>query len=719
VTRRSAKNRSSAPKSAVGPLWLSRLRLFGVIVLCAKVSLVPLVFDPSLDMPFVVSKALLSHSLGWLLAATLAALVLLSGRAVLKWSPLYIPVTAYLAVNTLSSIIAADPAIALYGTHARMLGLLSTLDFATLMIGVVVLVTTRAHAVLLGASLVIPSAPVLVYEAIQMSGRDPFSWSVPSAERPFSTLGQATALAQYLTVLALGMFAVAVRLPQLSAWQRVVCFGYSAVLLAGSVSTGTRSTVLGLVAGAALLAIYSWLSLRSPRARSLLALASLAIVVIASGGVLLTPLGARLLSTLEQQPIEADDASTVLEPSAAGRVVLYGIAFDMVRERPLLGYGPDSFMIGVPRYRPAAAPIPFRDGVASGAHSWIAHVATASGLLGLASFIAIAVVAILLTLRNFSSALAVVGGVMLAGFLGTGVTTVNEFGTEWLFWLSIGAIAAGTAEGVFDRDSLHGRQRYESRVPLLASALLGGGALVLAFGAVPTWAASRAADASTESRLAGKRVDAVEFALRATNLDSGRAEYWATLGLSYAALSRWADAVGALERASSAAKYNPRYLRDLAAAHLALASTGQTTSRGRAREVGDRVVQLDPNSPRAHLTRAVVRQFLGDYPQALVSVEQALALDPNSVNRELYIVAAQVLLLSGRHSDAIDICRRGLLVFGPTKLSVAIRVELARALIAAAQPREALEVLDIALVIDPANAPAQELRQAVRAGLSN
>jgi O-antigen ligase/tetratricopeptide (TPR) repeat protein len=721
VRKRTAKTKRSPVTPARVPFASSTARLIGVTVICAKVSLVPVIFDPSLDMPFVVSKAAVSHALACVLIAVLITMLLLHGRAMFKWSPLYIPVGAFVGVNVLSALVAVDTTIATYGTHARMLGLVSTLDFAALFVGLIVLVTTRALAVIVGSSLVVASLPVLVYEVIQMSGRDPVSWSTSSVDRPFSTLGQATALAQYLSVLALGMVTVALRVAWLLPWQRIICFSYAGLLLAGAVGTGTRSALLGLVAGAGFLGIVTWLSLRGRRARGVFAAVSLGVAVAAVGGVLLTPLGARLLSTVEQQPTQTDDAATVLEPSAAGRLVLYGIAVDMVRERPALGYGPDSFMVGVPRYRPMAAPIPFRDGVPSSAHSWVAHVATSSGLIGLACFIAIALVAVVLTLRNLSSSPAVIGSVMLAGFLGTGLTTVNELGTEWLFWLSTGSIAAGTlqAHAVERGSAIRHRRDNPSRALQLASAALIGSAVLLAVAATSAWGASRAAHASTESRLAGRRADAVDSALRSTNLDPARADYWRTLGLAFASVNQWTEATNAFDRASSAAPYDPRYLRDLANAHLALASTGQSASRNRARELGDLVVHVDPNSPRASLTRAVVRQFLGEYPQALDSVEQALVLDPNSVNRELYIVAAQVMILSGRPVDAIDVSRRGLLVFGPTRTSVAIRVELARALIAAARPRDALEVLDIALVIEPSNATAETLRQSVRGGLSN
>jgi tetratricopeptide (TPR) repeat protein/O-antigen ligase len=707
---------------ALDEIRQSRLRLLGVAVLCAKVILVPVIFDHSLDMPFVVSKAELSHGLAWALLAVMGMLFLLHGRGLFKWSWLYVPVAVFVAVSVLSALFAANLTIALYGTHARMLGLVSTFDFAILFVAITALVRTRNEAVVVGASVVLASIPVLGYEVIQMSGRDPFSWSNASVDRPFSTLGEATALAQYLMVLALGMFATAACVRWFPRWLRLVCFAYSGLLLAGAIATGTRSALIGLAAGATVFVLTSWLVLRG-RGRVFLTLTSGLAVIAITGGVLLTPLGARLLSTVLLQTSQGTDASTVLEPSAAGRLVLYSIALDMVRERPLLGYGPDNFMVGVPTYRPVAAPIPFRDGLPSSDHSWVSHVATGSGLLGLACFIAIIFVATTLTLRHSRNAAAVIGCVMLAGFLGTGLTSVNEFGTEWLFWLSIGSIAAATLQGPgAGRDgpnSYRGARgaRHQQRPKGVASALILAGGLALTFAPIAAWEASRAAASAGDLRLSGKFAEALDSAVRATRLDPGRAEYWHTLGLSYAALNRWSDAVGSLDRATAAAPFDSRYLGDLANASVILASQGKTSSRDRARELGDRLVRLDPNSPQANLTRAAVMQFLGDFPQALSSVERALVLDPDSVNQSLYITAAQVMIATGRPNDAIEIAGRGLLVFGATTQSVAIRVELARALMAAGRPREALAALDIALVIEPTNVAAESMRQTVRAGL--
>jgi predicted Zn-dependent protease len=54
-------------------------------------------------------------------------------------------------------------------------------------------------------------------------------------------------------------------------------------------------------------------------------------------------------------------------------------------------------------------------------------------------------------------------------------------------------------------------------------------------------------------------------------------------------------------------------------------------------------------------------------------------------------------------------------VFGLTHQSVAIRIELARALVAGGQPLEAVRELDLALSIQPNNATLQQFKSQIQA----
>jgi tetratricopeptide (TPR) repeat protein len=541
--------------------------------------------------------------------------------------------------------------------------------------------------------------------------------------RPISTIGQATSLAQYLTILAVGAVGLAMFAQGIARTVRTLLVVLAALLLAGAGATGTRSAALGVVAGSALLVLAIWLRHPSRRARVLaLATAGLASAAIAAL-VLLTPLGSRITAVTSPQTESADSNLLArLEPATETRAALYQIAVAMVRDRPILGYGPDNFVVGVPRFRTANEPYEIRQSLATSAHSWIAYAATSSGLIGLATFVAIAVVALALALRGGFRPLALVGAAMLAAFLGTGLTTISEISTDWLFWVAAGMIAATTSPQTSidapysrrERGVLRQSKKLGDASRRFAPVLCVAVGLVSSLTVINAWDAARSSQSAEVSRLHGRTNEAIDLALRATRVDPGRMEYWRGLGLAYVRASRWADASAAFDRARKLAPYDVRNAGDFAKAQLLLASTGNSGARTKATELADEAVRVDPNNPLAQLTRAVTMQVSGNLPEAMRSVERALTLDPGSANDGLYVTATQIYIDSGRASDAVRVARQGLGILGGTPVSVPLRYELARALVASSQPSEALAELEIALSIQPGYAPAQQLRSEIR-----
>jgi O-antigen ligase/tetratricopeptide (TPR) repeat protein len=709
----------------------SRLHQLGVMLICAKVALIPVIFDYSLDVPFTVAKTLLSHSLGYALSGVMAGLLLRFGRSFVVWSPLHIPVLAFLAANIAATAFAADQPLALYGTHVRMLGLGTIADWVVLYFAVVFLVRTRTAATAVTACALCASIVVLAYELVQLLGRDPFSWNMDVVARPISTVGQATSLAQYLTVLAIGAAGIALVVQDSPRIVRVMLLALSAVLMVGAAATGTRSAILGIGAGAAIVVLATWLRSSSARARVL----GLVAVVVASAALailfLVSPVGARFAAVVSPQLGDNnDDLLARLEPATETRGALYQIAAALVRDRPILGYGPDNFVVGVAKFRTASEPPEIRQSLATSAHSWVGYAATSGGLIGLAAFVGIAALALGLAFRADVHSFALVGAAMLLSFLGTGLTTINEISTDWLFWG-----AAATIAGVTARPRKASMERPKSkpkrsprvprpkrpgsswdarRVLAILCATIG---LALCFTAFNAWEASRSNRASQQARLQGRVAEGIDRGLHATRLDPGRPQYWHTLGLAYISASRWADASVALDRATKLAPYDVRNAGDLARVHLLMASAGDRNAEKRAVELANDVVRVDPNNPLANLTRAVVMQFTGNLPEAAQSVSRAVALDPDSANANLHVSATQIYVDSGRATDAVLVARRGLRVLGGTPASVPLRYELARALVANRQPSEALAELDSALAIQPGYAPAQRLRSEILGSL--
>src|SRR5437762_7513270 len=106
MPKRSVRMQRVAPSvEAQSESWL---RFLGVAVICAKVALVPVLFDPSSDVPFVVIKGLVSHALAYVLVGVLIGLVIQSGWSVFGRSWLHLLVLGFLAANIAATAFAAD-----------------------------------------------------------------------------------------------------------------------------------------------------------------------------------------------------------------------------------------------------------------------------------------------------------------------------------------------------------------------------------------------------------------------------------------------------------------------------------------------------------------------------------------------------------------------------------------------------------------------------------
>src|SRR4051812_45504322 len=323
----------------------SLLRRVGLGVLCVKVAAVPVVFDHAADASFIVPKALLSHGLSYVLIAVIVGIVILNGRSALLRSPLHWPALSFLSASVIATALSVNPTIALFGTHDRMLGLASIVDNVVTFVAAVELVRTRRDVIAILATTSASALVIIGYELIQLSGRDPLDWSIDGSQRPFSTVGQPTTLAQYLVTLSVVTFGFGALMGTLSRLIRGALLASSAVLLIAAGLTATRSIVLGVAAAAFVLVVLIWLKHPSARARQLSLLGGAGAAVLLLGILFLTPIGSRILPQAELNGVEVTQDPTFgpLEESSATRIAIYRMALGMVLDRPIFGYGPDNF----------------------------------------------------------------------------------------------------------------------------------------------------------------------------------------------------------------------------------------------------------------------------------------------------------------------------------------------------------------------------------------
>lgn len=650
--------------------WLGRT---GLILIAAKAALVPLALDLDADDIFALPKSAVSRALMYAMVAVLAAYVV--RRRQVRWSPIWVPLAAYVLLATAATIVAVHQPTALYGAPRRFLGLSSILDGVVLTLSVAVFVRSLRDLRGLATSLFGAASIVLAYGLLQAVGRDPVRWIDPGMT---STIGNTGAFAGYaVTTAALSLTALLLRWVTLTAWERIALGLISFVGGVAVMWAGTRSASLAIPVAVIASLFFLWRA-KAPVAR----LTDLRIPGLAMGAAVLVMLvtapytnaGTRLSALLR-----GGDLST------SERALIYRASLDAIRLRPLLGAGPDGFIVVYPSVRPPEITrISGAQQSQSSTHSWFLHPAVGVGLAGLGAALAAVAVALASAWRRARDPLAVsavLGAVGLIVFLTQGMFSIAHVATEWLFWFCLGLVAVPRLSTDHTEASARENRRGSGvhagarRGDLLASvAALALGA-VLASTVVSSLSASEAARASNRAREVGNFGAAEHFAELAVRRDAGRADYWNVLGLAHSGRSPQV-AADAFEKATATAPYDSVYLLNLAREELMLARTAPPY-RERAARHARRAAEIDPNNPVTRLEHSKVLLLVGDLRGAVAEAERAIAIAPEMPGS--YEWASLLHAAAGEPKLAIERLERWIaLSSSGADLSPGTRLRLAR-----------------------------------------
>jgi len=695
----------------------STIRRFGIGLLAAKFILVPLVFDPSGLNAFSVPKAVTGQVLGALLLGVLLSLLARFRRAMWRPAPVHAAVGVLLGTYVAATLVALNLPVALIGSPENAVGLFALLDGIVLFLGLGMLVRTPMDAWVLGVALFVPVLPVVSYELIQWTGKDPIAWVTPGTVRPFSTFGNPDLLAPYLgtTTSAAGALSIAAernvgrRYRSLAAL--IAIFG-----LAGTLLTGSRAAVVGFGLVAVLAAIVILHAKIRGQRRGVPVALTLGLVA-ASVTIALSPVGQRFVG-LAASVIRAEEGVPI-EGSVGGRLVLYQAAATQIQERPVFGVGPDNFTAAFPRTRPEDAfKVLKTNAIETATHDWVLKVGTDAGILGLFAFIATLVAGVLAALSSRGTSWiswpALASAVYL---LGTGLFSPNDAGTDWLYWAALGVIASandGRGQKV-TRPTVAGSRSHRGRpqgrsVAALSSVPLGFG-LLLASLLLPALEANRAAGENRALRLSGSVPASIVAGERATARASYRAEYWHGLGLSFAAMKDYAKAERSFSKAVELASYHTTYLTNLARAQLGLGLAGDRSKMAAALETARQAIRNDPNNGDAHVTLSIVGQASGHPEETVTASERALSLGFGSSDPAFYLLTGRAYLQLDRPADAERLLRSGIAVPTDPQMWASLELELARALVRQQRNAEAIAEIEKILAAIPGHRGAQELRR--------
>ena len=360
------------------PSW-NWARLFDVRVLVpGAVALVPLVITPGLFAYFDVTPKIA-------LLLIVAALILLQPRAIAynlrrlvsmragKW------LAALLGVEWLAMVLATlystDRSLSLHGGNWRRMGLApetGLLLFVILAAGW--LAADRKNVRLLLRASVASGALAGLYGIAQYFGWDPFQPAqayqagegIFTIVRPPGTLGHADYFAAWLAIIV--FFGLALVVLEEKPWLRIAARGAVSLAAFAILLSGTRAAILGLLAGAVVLLLRrrGRLSTRTV-GLALAATACLALFFISPAG---TKLRARLHWSLD-------------DVRGGARLLLWRDSLRMAADRPLSGFGPETFTTQFPRFESVELAHAFPDFYHESAHNILLDALTTQGFPGL------------------------------------------------------------------------------------------------------------------------------------------------------------------------------------------------------------------------------------------------------------------------------------------------------------------------------------------------
>lgn len=292
----------------------------------------------------------------------LVCAALLAGRRIAVAS---IPTVAWVGLLAWTGVAAAwavDPLHAWIGTPDRRMGWLSWALLALAFLLGQAAADPRTTRLLTRAA-ALACAALGLYAVAELAGVAPVAQAFASGRLggPYGQPAYLGAAGALLTPIAVGLAADA---GERVGWR---CLGLVAGALGGLAVLGsqTRGAWVGLAAaGVVVGGIRAWPTLRRRPARVVV------VLVLLAASATLTPLGPRALSIADAGP-----------DGAGGRLAEWEVATAAIRQRPLLGAGPEGYRVVFPEAVDATYVAAFgRDVITDRAHSGVLDVAVAAGL---------------------------------------------------------------------------------------------------------------------------------------------------------------------------------------------------------------------------------------------------------------------------------------------------------------------------------------------------
>jgi len=365
-------------------LWIIRLGAYAALF-------APLVVHPNFFFPFVVPKTVFFWVFTEIIFAAWLLLAISNKQFRPRWNALTISVLIFLFVTILTSFTGINIERSFWSTFERMAGTVNWIHFTLFFI--VLSSTFRSIGdwkKLLTTSLIASTAVSIIF-LLQKYGVEVIPFNTKSG----ATIGNSSFMAAYLLFNV--FFGIWLLLIGRGYWQKAL-YALSLALLIFAVIVSTAFGALLAMFGGLFIIFLFWLFFLKKIKFGRATASALLVVSMVVGGIVLWGTFTQNEAILSKLP------SFFSTRGALGsRKVIWNIALEGVKDRPVLGWGPESFNVVFTKYFNPCLPLSECGGEIwfDRTHNIFLDNLINSGAIGLLSYLAIFVSALFILWRNF------------------------------------------------------------------------------------------------------------------------------------------------------------------------------------------------------------------------------------------------------------------------------------------------------------------------------
>lgn len=403
-------------------------------LICATFFVPLIVLPSSYIFPFIVPKILWFRSLVALMVGAYVLLLIINWQEYKpKLTALNLALLGFLLSFAISTFAGTDWYHSFWDNHERMLGLFTIFHYvAFYFVSTAVFKNWNDWKWVLRIFLLAGS--IVMFVGVLQKG-DPTLLLNQGSDRVASTLGNSIYVGGYGLFLMFVSYLLAIK-EKNSVWRWAeILFG--ALAFFGMFFSGTRGSLLGFVAGAAVAVVGYMIVLKEyPRTR-------LALSVLAGVGLLTIVLLYSFRGTdfVKNIPAVGRTVNTSLsDVTGSARWIAWEIAVESWEDRPVFGWGPNNYFYAFnAHYNPRSLDFGYGETWFDNAHNIIVNTLAVQGAVGLLAYLAIfglGISSLIVARRKNKLELhvAVVGSAFLIAHL-VGNITVFENPTSYLYFM--------------------------------------------------------------------------------------------------------------------------------------------------------------------------------------------------------------------------------------------------------------------------------------------